>query len=108
MQSEPDKLFDRWRSRGDAEALAQVFDQLAPGLLRLAVHLVDDAAAAEDLVQETFVAAMREAATWDRSRALEPWLQGILANRAREMRRSARRRTDAHALLARTEIEERT
>ncbi|MBL8863479.1 MAG: sigma-70 family RNA polymerase sigma factor [Planctomycetes bacterium] len=99
--------FELWRARGDAEALAEVFDALAPGLLRLAIHLVGDAAAAEDLVQQTFVTAMERAAGWDARRPLEPWLQGILANHARDLRKSARRAHDPDfdlgAVLARAE-----
>ncbi len=99
--------FERWRTRGDGAALSEVFDELAPGLLRLAIHLVGDPAAAEDLVQQTFVTAMERAASWDARRPLGPWLQGILANHARDLRRSARRPHDPHfdldAALAREE-----
>jgi len=86
--------FERWRARGDGAALSDVFDALAPGLLRLAIHLVGDPAAAEDLVQQTFVTAIERAASWDGRRPLEPWLQGILANRARDLKKSARRPHD--------------
>lgn len=108
MASEtPELRFERWRTRGDAAALSDVFDALAPGLLRLAIHLVGDAAAAEDLVQQTFVTAMERAASWDARRPLEPWLQGILANHARDLRKLARRAHDPdfdlEAVLARAE-----
>lgn len=103
----PEARFERWRTRGDGAALADVFDALAPGLLRLAIHLVGDPAAAEDLVQQTFVTAMERAASWDPRRPLEPWLQGILANHARDLRKSARRKHDPEfdlaAVLAREE-----
>ncbi len=108
MASEtPELRFERWRTRGDGAALSDVFDALAPGLLRLAIHLVGDAAAAEDLVQQTFVTAMERAASWDARRPLEPWLQGILANHARDLRKLARRPHDPDfdldAVLARDE-----
>lgn len=103
----PELRFERWRTLGDAAALSDVFDALAPGLLRLAIHLVGDAAAAEDLVQQTFVTAMERAASWDARRPLEPWLQGILANHARDLRKLARRAHDPdfdlEAVLARAE-----
>lgn len=96
----PEARFERWRTRGEAAALGDVFDALAPGLLRLAIHLVGDPAAAEDLVQQTFVTAMERAASWDARRPLEPWLQGILANHARDLKKSARRAFDPDFDLA--------
>ena len=93
--------FRRWRAHRDPGALAEVFDATAPRLLRLAVHLVGDAAAAEDLVQKTFVTAIEEAATFDARRPLEPWLAGILTNHARALRREARREPDLARLVER-------
>jgi RNA polymerase sigma-70 factor (ECF subfamily) len=79
--------FVRFRDRGDAEALGRVFDGLAPRLLALALHLSGHPADAEDLVQQTFVQAMRNAAQFEPARPLEPWLCGLLANLARNHRR---------------------
>lgn len=85
--------FARFADQGDVDALGRVFDSTAPKLLLLAQHLGRDAADAEDLVQTTFVAAMRDAHGYDRSRPLLSWLTGILANRAADLtRRRARRR----------------
>lgn len=83
--------FDRWRARGDADALARVFDARAPALMRSAVHLVGDVNTAEDLVQETFLTALRRADHYDVARPIERWLGGILARHAQEVRREARR-----------------
>lgn len=87
-----DRSFERWREHADSSALAAVFDACAPGLLRLAIHLVGDPHAAEDLVQQTFVTAIERATTWDGERSIERWMQGILANHARDLRRAARSR----------------
>ncbi len=112
MQSEADQLFLRWRDRGDAGALARVFDLAAPALLRLALHLVGDTAAAEDLVQATFVTAMERAAAFDGIRPLDPWLAGILTNHARGLKRDARRidiNVDAStAIESRLDLDEHT
>jgi len=78
-------LFVRYR-RGDLDALGEVFDRTAPRLLRLAMHLVHSAADAEDLVQATYVQAMRLAATFDAERPLLPWLLALLAGPARTCR----------------------
>ena len=75
--------FTRWREQGDVAALAQVFDAVALELQSLARHLTHDTAAAEDLVQATFVAAIENAARFDAHRELTPWLVGILNNKAK-------------------------
>jgi len=83
------RLFRRYRSRNDGAALAAVFDATARELLDVACHLVRDAAAAEDAVQETFLAAIRGAARWDASRPVKAWLYGILWREAAKTRRRA-------------------
>jgi RNA polymerase sigma-70 factor (ECF subfamily) len=86
----PERDFLRYRERGDSEALARVFDALAPKLLLVAHHLTRDAAGAEDLVQASFLAALRTARDYDGRRPLLGWMVGILAHRARDERRRAR------------------
>ncbi|MFT4541221.1 MAG: RNA polymerase sigma-70 factor (ECF subfamily) [Planctomycetota bacterium] len=83
----------RYRDSGDLTALAAVFDAVAPSLGRLAQRLVGDASRADDLVQETFLTALENPAGFDASRALLPWLMGILVNRARVVRRVSQRDT---------------
>ena len=94
-------LFDRYRARGDVQALARVFDRTAAELLRVAMHLVRDPVAAEDLLQETFLTAIEHAERYDRARPLVPWLVGILTNHARRHRRREARRPDPTRLPAR-------
>ncbi len=84
-------LFARYRG-GDLDALGEVFDRTAPRLLRLAMHLVGTAADAEDLVQATFVQAMRLAERFDAERPLLPWLMALLAGQARNLLKSRRRK----------------
>jgi RNA polymerase sigma-70 factor (ECF subfamily) len=103
MSPSLEKLFARYRERGDAGALAEVFDRTAPELLRLAAHLVRDPLAAEDVLQDTFVAAIDAAPRWDAERPLVPWLTGILARKASESRRRARREVDPARLGERGE-----
>jgi RNA polymerase sigma factor (sigma-70 family) len=86
-----DRLFLRFRKRGDAAALGEVFDRTAPELLKLAMHLVRDPVEAEDVVQSTFLAAIEGAQSYDATRQLMPWLVGILARQAGLVRRRARR-----------------
>jgi RNA polymerase sigma-70 factor (ECF subfamily) len=86
------ELFERYRARGDVDALAELFDDLAPALLKLARHLDRSHSEAEDIVQATFLAAIERAGSYDRARPLTPWFVGILMNQAR----AAHRRRRAH------------
>ncbi|HEX5051944.1 MAG TPA: sigma-70 family RNA polymerase sigma factor [Planctomycetota bacterium] len=98
----PEDLFARYRAAGDVQALAAVFDRLAPELLLVAAHLAHDGGA-EDLVQATFLDAMRHADRWDPARRLAPWLVGLLGNHLREARRQRQRVPDAERLEPRAE-----
>ncbi len=89
-----DQLFQRFCRTGDPSALAEVFDRTAPELLRVAAHVSGDPQSAEDLLQDTFLAALESAHAWDASRRLVPWLVGILTHRAQTLRRQARREPD--------------
>lgn len=89
-----DRHFDRFRKRGDTNALAKVFDATAPELLGLAVHLVRDVGEGEDLLQQTFLTAIEKADRYDASRRLLPWLVGILVRHAHAARRKKSRPTD--------------
>ena len=60
-------LFARFADTGVPDALAAVFDQLAGKLLLVASHLAGGSVA-EDLVQATFVDAIRQRQRWDRAR----------------------------------------
>ena len=82
-----DRDFLRYRDEGSTEALARVFDAVAPRLLLVAAHLAPDAAQAEDLVQTAFLHGMRDAARFDGKRPVAGWLAGILNHRALDLRR---------------------
>jgi RNA polymerase sigma-70 factor (ECF subfamily) len=96
-----DRLFVRYRRKGDPAALGEVFDRAAPELLKLAMHLVRDAQEAEDVLQSTFLAAIEAAESFDASRPLMPWLTGILARQAGLARRRARRVVEEDRLTPR-------
>ena len=63
---------------------------------RVAYLIVHDHAAAEDIAQESFVAAIRTLDRFDRRRPFTPWLSRIVTNRAIDWARSraARREVD--------------
>lgn len=73
-----------------------VFDLLvaryAQDLYTFFLRLVGNAAAADDLVQETLLQVHLAAATFDPSRTFKPWLYTIAANKGRDYIRARRRR----------------
>ncbi|HEX6812725.1 MAG TPA: sigma-70 family RNA polymerase sigma factor, partial [Planctomycetota bacterium] len=93
MQTPVETLFARFAATGDPDALAAVFDQFAPRLLLVAAHLAGGGFA-EDIVQATFVDAIRQRQRWDRTRPLAPWLIGLLGIHVRRARRERRRLPD--------------
>jgi RNA polymerase sigma-70 factor, ECF subfamily len=68
--------------RGSAVALEQLFRLHWPRAYRAALVVVGDAAAAEDIAQESFLAAVRALDRFDRRRPFGPWLHRIVVNRA--------------------------
>jgi RNA polymerase sigma-70 factor (ECF subfamily) len=68
--------------RGDAHALERLFRLHWPKAYRAALVVVGDAAAAEDIAQESFLAAVRALDRFDRRRPFGPWLHRIVVNRA--------------------------
>ena len=83
--------FLRYQRTGDPDALTAVFDEVAPKLLALGCHLISDPGAAEDLVQECFLIAIRKVRRFDASRPVVPWLVGILVRESQRYRRRASR-----------------
>src|SRR4051812_49670779 len=55
---------------------------------RAAYLVVHDAAAAEDIAQEAFLAAIRNLDRFDRRRPFAPWLHRIVVNRAIDFARA--------------------
>jgi RNA polymerase sigma-70 factor (ECF subfamily) len=62
---------------------------------RAAYLVVGDAAAAEDIAQEAFLAAVRALDRFDRRRPFGPWLHRIVVNRAIDWARARRLRAEA-------------
>lgn len=85
--------------RGSAEALEELFRREWPRAYRAAYLVVHDAAAAEDIAQEAFLAAVRAIDRFDRRRPFGPWMHRIVVNRAIDVTRARalRREVDAAA-----------
>lgn len=91
-------LFRRFAERGDPDALTRLFDLAGPELLALASHLSPGGIAAEDLVQDCFLAAIRKARRWNPKRPVLPWLAGMLIREAQSQRRRMARGLDGDRL----------
>jgi RNA polymerase sigma-70 factor (ECF subfamily) len=83
-----------------ARDFAALVEDLGPALLRFLRRMVGDADLAEDLLQETFVAAFRHRAG-ARPESARGWLFTIAANRARNALRDGQRSvTDEESVVA--------
>jgi RNA polymerase sigma-70 factor (ECF subfamily) len=85
----------RGAQAGSEADLAVLFHRHWPRAYRAAYLIVHDHAAAEDIAQEAFLAAIRHLDRFDRRRRFAPWLGRIVVNRAIDWARarSARRET---------------
>jgi RNA polymerase sigma-70 factor (ECF subfamily) len=97
------RLLERMAS-GDGAALRTLYDQHARAVFSLAVRLLHSQQDAEDLVQEVFVQAWRQAIRYDPGRGtVAAWLLMQTRSRAIDQLRSRRARpegTDAESVLA--------
>jgi RNA polymerase sigma-70 factor (ECF subfamily) len=80
---------------GDERALGALYDRWSPAVHALALRIVADRDEAEDVVEETFWQAWRQAATYQAARgAVSTWLFTIARSRALDRRRAISRRRE--------------
>lgn len=93
--SQPDafeaRLVGRFRE-GDGRALETLFDLYSDRALGLAVRLTETREDAEEVTQEAFLRAFRQARQWrgESREAFGPWLLAIVRNLAADKRRQLR------------------
>lgn len=85
----------RGAQRGSVSDLEALFREHWPRAYRAAYLVVHDAAAAEDIAQEAFLAAIRSLDRFDRRRPFGPWLHRIAVNRAIDWARARSLRAEA-------------
>jgi RNA polymerase sigma-70 factor, ECF subfamily len=88
----------RWikdAQRGSEDALEALYRRHWPLAHRAAYLVVHDGAAAEDIAQEAFLAAVRALDRFDRRRPFGPWLHRIVVNRAIDWARARAIRSEA-------------
>jgi RNA polymerase sigma-70 factor, ECF subfamily len=82
----------RGAQRGSASDLEALFRAHWPRAFRAAYLVTHDAGAAEDIAQESFLAAIRALDRFDRRRPFGPWLHRIVVNRAIDWTRARKLR----------------
>lgn len=80
----------RRAGRGDEAAFAELYERHAPGLLSFVQQYVGDRAAAEDVVQQTFLAAFRTLSGGTTIEQPRAWLFHVARNNALTMVRDRR------------------
>ncbi|MEX2613362.1 MAG: RNA polymerase sigma factor [Gaiellaceae bacterium] len=85
---------------GSVSDLETLFRTHWPRAYRAAYLVTHDSAAAEDIAQESFLAALRALDTFDRRRPFGPWLHRIVVNRAIDWTRARRLRSEVELLDA--------
>lgn len=80
---------------GRSGAFESLVARYVPELFAFLYRFVGDRAAADDLVQETFLQVHLSAGSFDPQRAFKPWLYTISANKARDYLRQRGRRHEA-------------
>jgi len=89
-----ERAWVRGAQAGSASDLEALFRAHWPRAFRAAYLVTHDAAAAEDIAQEAFLAAVRRIDRFDRRRPFGPWLHRIAVNRAIDWTRSRRLRSE--------------
>jgi len=80
---------------GDEQAMAQLYDRYSPIIYSVALRVLGDTGAAEDILQEVFLQLWRSPDMFDASRGSMPgWLAVIARNRAIDSLRKRRPETD--------------
>jgi RNA polymerase sigma-70 factor (ECF subfamily) len=78
-------------NRGDAAALRRIYHKYRNDLLKVALALLHDRSAVEDVVHDVFVSFAQESGRFELRGSLKGYLSICVANRARDRNRSRRR-----------------
>jgi len=85
----------------DDEAV-QVIEAYRVDVYNASLRILGNAADAEDVTQDTFVAALQRMSTYDPTQAMGPWLRAIARNRAIDLLRRRARAPEPEAARSRS------
>jgi RNA polymerase sigma-70 factor (ECF subfamily) len=89
-----ERAWIRGAQRGSVADFEALFREHWPRAYRAALLVAGDVAAAEDIAQEAFLAAIRNLDRFDRRRPFGPWLHRIVVNRAIDWTRARKLRAE--------------
>ena len=69
--------------QGDKDSFAQVYDQIAPDLYKIALYTLGNTHDAEDIVSETFIEAYKGITKLRDPASFKPWMMKILSVRCK-------------------------
>ncbi|MDQ3698408.1 MAG: sigma-70 family RNA polymerase sigma factor [Gemmatimonadota bacterium] len=106
-RADTDRELVRRMAAGDTSSVGEFYDRWAPLVHSLVLRLVGDPGEAEDVVEETFWQAWRQAARYDESRgAVSTWIITVGRSRALDRVRARRRdREDPWSQLPELDLE---
>ena len=85
---------------GDAYAIEAFVRQYETGVFRLALSIVGDQAEANEIMQETFISALRSLSSYQEKQSLKAWLYTIALNHSRSTLRKRKSRARLGTILA--------
>ena len=97
MSGRDERAWVRGAQAGSVAAVEALYRAHWPRAYRAAYLVVHDAAGAEDIAQEAFLAALRALDRFDRRRPFGPWLHRIVVNRAIDWARARTLRREVEA-----------
>ena len=74
------ELFQKW-VKGDSEGFAELYKRYKDRVYSFLLRMTSDKEIAADLLQDTFIAAMKNADQFDKSRSFLSWIYGIAHKR---------------------------
>ena len=99
MTTDTDIALMQQVKKGSEAALRELIDRYRERLYRLAYSLLDNRAAAEDAVQETFIMLWTRARRYDPRHTVATWLYTICARRCYDELRRRRRHREALEMM---------
>lgn len=91
---------------GDEHAMAQLYDRYSPVVYSVALRVLADTGAAEDVLQEVFLQLWRNPAAFDSNRgSLGAWLAVITRNRAIDSLRKRKPETAADEVVISVDLD---
>ena len=86
-----DKLLVWKFKRGDRDSFCRIYEKYRDDLLRLALSLLNETSAAEDVVHDVFVSFIHNADKFKLTGSLKGYLTTCIVNRARNVNRNQKR-----------------